>query len=797
MAHSTPPEGSHLLSAPIIPLPKRNRLSEPPPISLTSFIGREREVANITRLLQHDGTRLVTLTGPGGVGKTRLALRVVETLGAEFADGVVFVSLAPLTDPKRVAATVAHAVGVREVRDRAIAERLAGALADRCLLLVLDNFEQVVEAAPLVSRLIAACANLVVLVTSRTILRVSGEQGFPVSPLTLPGLAKTDSAEEVGTAESVRLFMDRARAADPSFTLTARNALAVGEICKRLDGLPLAIELAAARITLLSPMAMLAQMERRLPLLTGGPRDAPARLRTMRDAIAWSHELITAEEQALFRRLGVFAGSFSMAAAEVVARDHGDVFEGILSLAANNLLRHEVGLEGRPDEGAAGTFPRFAMLETVREYALEQLAASGEAEVIRDRHAAWCLALAEEAEIATWGGPEQTRRLDQFETELANLRGALAWLEEAGDPEKTLRLAAALGALWFHRGRRAEGYARLQRALARADVAVTTGRAKALRTLAMLGTSLGHAHAYAHAAESAELWTELGDTWRAADAQLALGMVLVHQADFERAAPVLEDVAARLDAMGEPVRAAIARLHLGHAAQDRGDGALAEVHFEEVLGPFRRGGYQWGVSVALFGLGQEAANRGDSTEAAAYYAEGLVLAGNHDNLVRALLKTASLAAAGGRALPTTRLLGAAAALAETVGYPLTSTEQVQSRDAAASVRAALGEIGFQAAWAAGEVLSPEQAIAESLAVLAIVGDPSASTGRIVNNDFGLTPREREVMTLLTEGRSNQEIAETLFISPRTAKNHVASILTKLDVVSRAAAVGYALRHNLV
>jgi predicted ATPase len=443
MADRTPADGRQFQLVPLIPPPDRDRLGVPP-VPLTSFVGREHEIAILTSLLRHGGARLVTLTGPGGVGKTRLALRVIEEQGADFADGVAFVSLAPLTDPDLVVATIASIVGVREVRGRSIADLLADALADRRLLLVLDNFEHVVKAAPLVPELLTACPNLVVLATSRTILRVSGEQSFLVSPLKVPGSAETDVAEELGAAETVRLFVDRARATDPSFALNARNVQAIGEICRRLDGLPLAIELAAARICLLPPAAMLARMEHRLPLLTGGPRDAPTRLRTMRDAIAWSHELIAPAEQTLFRRLGVFVGGFTVEAAEAVADDGGDVFEGIASLVANNLLRQDAGADGGPDPDASWALPRFRMLETVREFALEQLAVSGEVDVIRGRHAAWCLELAEQSEIATWGGPQQVQWLDRLETELPNLRGALGWLEETGDTEATSRLAGEL-----------------------------------------------------------------------------------------------------------------------------------------------------------------------------------------------------------------------------------------------------------------------------------------------------------------------------------------------------------------
>jgi predicted ATPase/DNA-binding CsgD family transcriptional regulator len=794
VANSTPADWSQSQQAPLVPFPDWNLVCTLPPVPLTSFIGREREVAAIIRLLRHDVIRLVTLTGPGGVGKTRLALRVVETLEADFADGVAFVSLAPLADPSLVAATIAHAIGVREVRGRSIAELLPDAIADRRLLLVLDNFEQVVEAAPLVPGLLAGCPNLMVLATSRTILRVSGEQRFLVSPLIVPSLAKTNSAKEVGTTEAVRLFVDRARAADPSFALTAQNAPTIAEVCRRLDGLPLAIELAAARICLLPPTAMLARMERRLPLLTGGPQDAPARLRTMRDAIAWSHELITPAEQTLFRRLGVFVGGFTVEAAEAVACDGGDVFEGVASLVANSLLRQDAGADGGPDPESSWASPRFRMLETVREFALEQLAASGEADVIRGRHAAWCLALAEQSEIATWGGPQQVQWLDRLETELPNLRGALGWLEETGDLEATSRLAGELNGLWFNRSHRTEGHAWLQRALARADEVPTVGRAKALTALAKLSMFLGREEAATLAAESLVMWTELGDAWRAADARLALGMVLQHQGDYERAAPLLEDVAAQLDALGEPVRAALALLNLGSVALACGDGTRAEALLEEVLGRFRRGGYQWAVPTTLLGLGEAAVNRGDVTAAAAYYAESLALARNREDLVSTLVRTARLAA-DRRALVATRLLGAAAALAETVNDPLMPAEQARCQDAVTEARASLGDTNFEAAWTAGQTLTAEQATAEATEILAAMGAPSAPS-TAANNPFGLTPRESEILTLLTEGRSNQAIADSLFISPRTAKNHVAHILAKLGVGSRASAVAYALRHGL-
>jgi DNA-binding CsgD family transcriptional regulator len=311
----------------------------------------------------------------------------------------------------------------------------------------------------------------------------------------------------------------------------------------------------------------------------------------------------------------------------------------------------------------------------------------------------------------------------------------------------------------------------------------------------MVGMSLGSEQAAAHAAESMAAWTELGDAWRAADARLALGMVLDYQADYERAAPLLQDVAAQLDALGEPVRAAVARLHLGQVALERGDGTRAEILLEEVLTLFRRGGYQWAVSASLFGLGQVAANRGDLMTAAAYYAEGLTLAGNQESLVGALIRTARLATAGRRALAATRLLGAAVALAETAGYVLRPPEQAQCQHVAADACASLSGAEFEAASAEGRALPAEQAVAEAAEILADMSAPIAPSAT-AGNAFGLTPRERQVLELLAEGRSNQAIADALFLSPLTVKNHVASIFAKLGVGSRAAATAFALRHDL-
>jgi predicted ATPase len=362
----------------LIPFPARDsHATTKPPRPLTPLIGREREIAAVSNLMQRDEVSLLTLTGAGGVGKTRLALALAEQLGEEFPDGVWFVGLAPITDPGLVVPSVAQVLGVWEAAGELLIERLKAFLREKHLLLVLDNFEQVVEAAPLATELLAASPGLKVLVTSRVRLRVSADHEHVVPPLQLTEPEAPSTIAEVRAPEAVRLFVERAQAVREDFALTAENATTVAQICHRLDGLPLAIELAAARIKILPPTALLARLDRRLPMLTGGGRDAPARQRTMRDAIAWSYDLLSSDEQTLFRRLAVFVGGCTLKAAEAVANSTGDLeidpIEGIASLVDNSLLREETIRNGEP---------RFLMLETVREFALEQLELAGERRTI-------------------------------------------------------------------------------------------------------------------------------------------------------------------------------------------------------------------------------------------------------------------------------------------------------------------------------------------------------------------------------------------------------------------------------
>jgi non-specific serine/threonine protein kinase len=800
------------------------------PAPLTSLVGREREIAAVTALLRQCDLRLLTLTGPGGVGKTRLALRVAEELagdpstgsgqalsnakGQAFPDGLWFVDLAPVRDPALVASVVAGVLGVRETASRTLVAGLRAFLRGKQALLLFDNCEHVLDAAPLVTELLAACPRLAVLATSRAVLRLSGEHAFLVPPLPLPDLTDLPSPlGELGAAPAVRLFVERARAARADFALTEENAAAVARLCHRLDGLPLAIELAAARTAMLPPPALLARLDRRLPLLTGGPRDAPARLRTMRDAIAWSHDLLTPDEQVLFRHLSVFAGGFTVEAAEAIAGGQGgrgaggqtnerippcppaplspSVLDGVASLLAKSLLYREGGPVGEP---------RYRMLETVREFGQERLAANGEEATLRERHAAWCLALAARNEALRPVDPAEP--VARLEAEHPNLRAALTWLAEAGSDrsDDLLRLAATLGGFWYLGGHEREGLGWLERALATSPTTPTPTRSEALFYAGMMANEIGEPRAAYHAEQALVIARARESTFDEARALSVLGLLAEDRGDWAAAEEAF-GASRRLYESKKDLGWALSLIdhHLGVVALGRGDRARAVALLEAARAAAEAIGDELVPTWSLGYLALLACEEGDPRRAAGLLRRLPRRTSEHgwqDHHLPFQATAAVLASAVGAAEAAARLFGAATASHPdwAVGLP----ERTFHDRAAATARRQLGDGAYEAAWEAGYRLRPGEVKAEIERVLAAAEapPPAGRDGGAARSPAGLSAREIEVLRLVAAGHTNREIAAALRVSHRTVHNHLAHILIKTDSPNRTAATAFALRHGL-
>ena len=768
------------------------------PAPMTPLIGRADEVAAVRGLLLGEA-RLLTLTGVWGTGKTRLALQVAADLDAAgaFADGVALVGLAEADDPALVLPAVARALGLPELAGPPLAARLGGWLRDRRLLLVLDNFEQVLGAAPLVGELLAAAPRLTVLATSRVALRLYGEHEFRVPPLPLPVAATAGEAatpEAVLASEAGRLFVERARAACPGFAVTPETAPAIAEICARLDGLPLAIELAAARTRLFSPPQLLARLERRLTLLTGGARNLPERQQTLRNALNWSHRLLSPAEQRFFARLAVFAGGFGAIAAAACGRDDDPeaVLDGLAALADQGLLERVEAAE--PDGG-----PRFRMLETVREYALARLAEGGEEDAVRRAHAAWCLALAEDAEPALFGGATLLPALHRLEAEHPNLRAALAWASEGGDPATAVRLAGALARFWFLRGHLSEGRARLERALAQPGDVPPGARAKALAGLGLLA-AFQHDHARAAPAfdEALAIAEAAGEARTVAGVRLGQAILALGRRDVGLAAARAEASMELFERLGDHGRLASARAIRALAARCHRDFRLAEALLAECLAFARGAGDEFNAALAHEGLALVARDRGDDAGALPHFVAALARYWRVGELWHVALCLEGVAAAGSRGDPeaAARLFGAAEALRAAIAAPVPPNERPAYDHAVAGVRERLEAATFAAAWAAGRAMPLARAVAEAVATAPVASAPAAAPPAEAA-PFGLTPRELEILRLFAAGRTDREIAEALFLSRHTVHRHAANIFAKLGVNSRAAAATAALAAGLL
>ncbi|HEU0116540.1 MAG TPA: AAA family ATPase, partial [Thermomicrobiales bacterium] len=761
------------------------------PATLTPLLGRERDIAAARSLLTDPDVRLVTLTGAGGVGKTRLAIAVAEAAADAFADGVAFVALAALADADLVPIAIAQSIGTPQPADRSVIDAIRADLHDRQLLLAIDNFEHLTAAAPTLVALLRGCPRLKILATSRTRLRATGEHVYPVPPLALPkgaigsaGILSPDvaaayppCATEIAAAPAVSLFLARARAVRPDFAAAAADLPIVAAICRRLDGLPLAIELAAARVDLLSPTALLARLDRSLPLLTGGPRDRPPQQRTMRDAIAWSHDLLPPEAQTLFRRLAPFAGGFTLDAAAQVAgdRDVAAPLDVGMADAAPALLDAlgallDAGLVQRRGPTCNPDDARYAMTETVREYATERLAASGEAATIRDAHAAWALALAETVEARLLAA-DRGGWLERIDREHDNCRAALAWLRQRGAAERALRLAGAACHLWWQAGRYGEGRFQIEAALAMPPSPESAhGRAKALTAAGAMARMEGNpARAAALHEASLPLFRDAGDEVGLALAQLCWRQALVAQGAYAAAERIGAETLALIRSLALPQLEGWALSLLGGAAVEQGADDRAAPLLAAALRLARRIGDDATAARALLDQARSALHQDDLRQAAALAAaattlaaggdpslpaaalvvagrvalarhdrgaatnrfqEGLALAneiGDRRMLIECLEGLAGVAGERGEAAAATRLLAAAQVARDAAGMPLPPAVRNEAARTRAAAEAMLGSERFAAAWERGGADSLAEAVAAGLALAnAVEAPPSAA-----------------------------------------------------------------------
>jgi len=682
------------------------------PASLTPLLGREREVEEIVGLLGRPAVRLLTLTGPGGIGKTRLSIEAAQKAAGYFPDGVAFVALAPLGDAALVTPTISQVLGLRETAGVHPLEVLGQYLLERKFLLVLDNFEHVAEAAAEVVDLLGSCPNLCVLVTSRAPLRVRGEREYPVSPLAVPDPTHKPQAEEVAQTPAAGLFIERAEDASPSFELTQANAAAVAAICWRLDGLPLALELAAAQTRFLGPTALLSRLDQALQ--AGGARDLPERQRTMRATLDWSHELLHEPEKTLFRRLSVFAGGFTLEAAEDVGTaaevDDEDVLVLLGNLVEQSLVVAETSLEGET---------RYRMLEPVRQYTLERLEKSGEVEEVRRRHAAFHLALAEEAEPRI-KGRDQVEWLDKLEAENDNLRAAIGWSLEAGEVQTAARFGWALSMYWVMRTRHGEGRMLMEQMLGRDDGDLPARmRARALFGLAVCVYGSGdNEQLMAVAEESAVRFRQAEDRHGEAHALGMMGLAALQLGDLDRASRTFEGSLERFQEQGDAWGSAHILNHLAFVSLRRGDYPQAAELAEEALALTRQTGDRHVTNIALHHLAQIAWASDEHERAARYFREALTIASELVDTVDSAYYMRGLAAvaeARGELRRAARLLGTAEAMLEGTGlvtYAHASDELHQR--VASAARERLGDQAWTVAHDEGRAMTFEKAVAYAL-----------------------------------------------------------------------------------
>jgi non-specific serine/threonine protein kinase len=770
-----------------------NRL--PPPADL--FVGRDGELEAVSRMLTHLHTRLVTLTGPPGIGKTRLAVACASAHAERSGCAAAFVDLAPVRDPALVMVEMAQAMGVEPRGGTNLTGQLAAALGHEEWLVVLDNCEHLLTAAPDVGRVLAACPRLRILATSRERLRLSVEQEFPVPPLAMPAPADVADLSGLAVNPSVALLLDRARRTNPSFDLTPANALLLANACVRLEGLPLAIELAAARLKVLTPGELVFRLASRMEVLAGSTRDVPARQRALRNAIAWSYDLLDAGERALFRKLSTFAGAWTLAdAGSVCAVNGNDALAMVESLLDKSLIRRLPG-----DEQTA----EFSMLESLREFAAEQLASQAEAEQTRARHAEHYAHLAEQAE-ASIGLLEERTWILQIGRHHADLRAALDYCLDAGRDTWALWLATALG--WHHytHGDLDHGQAFVDAVLpatadrpgqaAVIDAAAASGQICVLIVAGVLAWATGElGRAQGLLLSALEHSERRGDARRAAIACAFLGNVARAGGEWDASADWHRRAEAGFREGGNPAGVAWARHDLGLLARDQGDLGDAADLLRASLRDFRALDHPWAAASAAWGLGTTLSAQGRLEEAGSLLAEALRIytdVNDPRGVAQCLDALAHVASERAHFESAARLIGAAAALRQRVAARQPDTEQARSSAVERVVARALGPEDADTLRHAGRTMPVQQAadLAMAVAVSAAPDEPDRS------HEVPLTPRERQVVALVASGRTNRQIGRVLGISEKTAEVHLHHVMSKLDARSRAEVAAWAVTHHL-